>query len=120
MPTWPQDLSKKTLRDDHAIDGTDNVIRSTVDRGPAKQRPRYTNPDRGGVVTFRWTRAEYKDEFLPWFEGDLAFGSLSFDGWVEPLTGAAVTARFVGGQPYQPRPAEGGLIDVTIAIEILP
>ncbi|WP_421792747.1 hypothetical protein [Hyphobacterium sp.] len=120
MAVWPATLPGVPLRNSVRHRGKNNVIRTQTDTGPARNRRTHRAAPEGYNATFRWTLAQYEDDFLPFFGDTLGDGALSFTGLNHPLTGDPVTAKLIGGTPPQGVPGPAGRVDVTLAIEILP
>jgi hypothetical protein len=115
MATWPASLpppALNTLRESPPR----NMMRSSMDKGPAKTRRRTTANIRPLSFSLNLTEAQVQtlDDF---FVDDLFSGVDEFD-YTHPRTGAPVTARFVQEPEYSER--EGVLYNVGIALEILP
>ncbi len=115
MATWPVTLpppALNTLRESPPR----NVIRSNMDKGPAKTRRRTTANIRPLSFSLNLTEAQVQtlDDF---FVTTLFSGADEFD-YTHPRTGAPVTVRFVQEPEYSER--EGVLYNVGIALEILP
>ena len=78
------------------------TIRTTMDAGPAYQRPRFTAAPRPVSLSFVPISKNNLLSFEAFFETQLSFGALSFE-MVHPITGLARTFRFVvGDQAYEP------------------
>jgi hypothetical protein len=98
------------------------LVRTQMDVGPAKVRPRSTTGSRmisGAVMV----TAEQQETLDAWFTTTLINGALPFT-WTHPRTEAAITARFVGegddpGISYEPRDS-GQVWLVRMKLEILP
>lgn len=73
------------------------VLRSEMDVGVAKQRPRNSLPIVNRNVRIKVENKSDKALFDQWFKDDLNGGSGFFD-YVDPLDATTKQARFVGGQ----------------------
>lgn len=99
MASWPTSLPQLVLLDGYQEQEADITIRSTVDVGPEKTRPRYT----GAPVDFNCqlllssTQCDALDAF---YTATLNFGTARFD-WVHPRTLAAASLAFRGRPGYQ-------------------
>lgn len=115
MPTWPADLPAPAL-------GTltetppNNKLRSSMDKGPPKDRRRTTANVRPISFMLKLTPAQTQtlDDF---FVTDTASGVNEFD-YTHPRTGASVTAKFATEPEYSE--LEGVLYDCSISLEIQP
>lgn len=72
------------------------VLRTDMDGGIAKQRPRWTTPIVKRDVTIHVESITLKNAFDSWFRDDI-FGGAGWFDWTDPLDGALKQARFVGG-----------------------
>ena len=100
MATWPTSLPQEALAQGLQEAGQGAVIRSTVDVGPAKTRPRYTKEMTNVTIPLTLTR-DQKDTLEAFYKTTLALGALSFT-WVFPSTGATVEFRFLSRPGYAP------------------
>lgn len=93
----------------------DNVIRSSMDKGPAKVRRRTTANVR--PISFRMILSKADTEVLDdFYTTDTFSGADEFD-FTHPRTGAAVKARFVQPPTYQNRST---MYEAQVSLEILP
>ncbi len=91
MPTWPLTLPQSFLVNGLREEGTDNVIRSPIDTGPAKTRRRYsakTKPIQGSMLM---TQAQYLI-FKTFYEDTIADGALEFD-MPDDVEGGTMTVK---------------------------
>jgi hypothetical protein len=113
---WPG-----TLPQDVEIDGYEESfgagkVRTQMDAGPAKQRPRFTAVVKPLTFTMHFTRAQVA--ILETFHDDtLALGSLKFD-FTHPRTLVTKTFRFVS-EP-KPRPLSGNVWIAQMQWEMMP
>lgn len=115
MPTWPATLPPpaiSTLNEQPP----DNVLRTTMDKGPAKKRRRTTANTRPMTFSIKVTEAQVQ-ELDDFYEQDLYSGSLNFD-FTHPRTGQIVEAGFKERPQYQEQ--EGVLYVIGISLEIYP
>lgn len=91
MPTWPVTLPQNLLLPLTAKPKPAK-IRSDMETGPAKQRPRFTAAIEELESSLLMTQAQY-EIFKAFFADDLGQGSLDFD-WIDPQTGDAATLSF--------------------------
>jgi len=100
MATWPTTLPSVVLADGYSERPVDITIRSSVDVGPAKLRPRYSNMPVDFVCPMMFTSAQL-DTLDAFYESTLGFGSLRFD-WRHPRKLTAATFEFLSRPDYQP------------------
>ena len=114
--TWPAELPQLVLQSGFGETFGDGALRSSMDTGPAKSRPRFTAAPR--PVTARQTLTDSQAEILDaFYHTTLAMGALSF-GWVHPRTQAVATLRFTA--PPRLQPAGGLYWTADYALEVLP
>lgn len=92
------------------------VVRSQMDAGPAKVRPRTTAAPRGFTGTTPVMSPAQVEAFESFFTGTLSMGALSFTA-TDPLSCTEKTFRFVGA--YTVAPAGKGA-KITAELEVLP
>lgn len=115
MPAWPASLPQAPLIGLEE-EPPDTTLRTKMDAGPDKTRPRFT----AGVRNFSWPirlTDTQKTTFDDFFINDLARGALAFTH-INPTTKAVVSFRLTARPKYK-------LIGptkwvVTLALEILP
>lgn len=73
-----------------------SVLRSEMDGGLAKQRPRRSKPIVTRAISILVTRLADQQAFDQWVAVDLSGGTAWFD-WVDPLDRKTKQARFVDG-----------------------
>ncbi|MFY1852373.1 hypothetical protein ACOTEY_00715 [Achromobacter xylosoxidans] len=73
------------------------ILRTDMDGGIAKQRPRWTTPIVTRDVTVHVESVYLKNAFDAWLRVDLNGGSDWFD-WLDPLDSVVKQARFVSGK----------------------
>lgn len=78
MTTWPTTLPQSFLIDGFSEEGSDNVIRSPVDAGPAKTRRRYTAATRPIKGRMLLTHEQYL-VFKEFYEETINDGATEFD-----------------------------------------
>jgi hypothetical protein len=99
MATWPASLPQVVPADEFEESAEDNRIRTDVDAGPAKVRPRYS----AEVVRVRFdlrltlTQVGTLETF---YKTTLGYGADAFD-WTDPRTGAACEFRFINRPAYR-------------------
>jgi hypothetical protein len=117
-PLWPASLPQDVLVDGYGERFPDGKIRTPMETGPAKQRPRFTATVTPLKVTIELPRADVQT-LLEFYRDMLGMGSLPFD-WLHPRTLATVTMRFAADPP-EPKPLPGAqLWSVALDLEILP
>jgi hypothetical protein len=121
MPTWPSSLPDAPLQQGYQEQVPNTLVRTEMDKGPAKVRRRSTAGTRAFTVNLLLTEAQVVtlDSFI---DQDLDGGALRFD-WTHPRTGAAVQFRLVpigndGLVSYQA--VTGNRYRVQMRLEILP
>lgn len=106
MPVWPPSLPQQLSRRGYREALPDNVIRTTVDAGPEKRRPRFTaavKPLRGSMVM-----TSVQLDTLEAFQAMIASGAEAFD-FPSPRGAGIVSVAFaqppswinVGGDNYR-------------------
>lgn len=100
MAVWPGTLPVIPLVAGYKESPPDVLIRTQMDAGPARVRPRYTAGVRPiiGEIVCTPTQVATLDTF---YVTTLLQGSLPFD-WISGRTGATVAYRFVKPPTYQP------------------
>jgi len=117
MPAvWPASLPQDMLYPNFQEEMPARVVRTRMDAGPAKARPRFTaapTPLHGSVRLDITQRATFRT----FYDSTLAGGALSFD-WKHPVTGVACTMRFTGDPRIRARAAN--IFEADLDLEILP
>lgn len=117
MTAWPADLPQKPLADGFAEKAPTLALRTSMDVGPAKVRPRQAAGVTMLTCAFRLTPAQ-RASLLAFWQTTLAGGALSYS-WAHPVTGAAITCRLVEPPAFEPL-ARGLYWRAALTIEILP
>jgi hypothetical protein len=94
----------------------ENVIRTDMESGPARQRRRFTREATTINLTFLFNRTQM-GVFEYWFNNDAQHGAAWFN--ISLANGAGITtvqARFVG--PYKATARPGLFFDVTAEVEV--
>lgn len=98
-PSWPAVLPQYFDRDGFERSGPNEIDRSTMDAGPAKQRAKA----RGGAEAIAGTlfcrNDQQRDDFREFVRTTLKNGTLEFD-WVDPETQLPCTMRFTAPPRY--------------------
>ena len=117
MAAWPGTLPVIPLVEDFSESPPDVLIRTQMDAGPARVRPRYTAGVRPIMGKIRCTKTQVAtlDTF---YVTTLVFGSLPFD-WISGRTGATVSYRFTKPPQYKPEGTKD-LWTVTLELEVMP
>lgn len=99
MASWPTSLPQQVLLEGYQEQQLDISIRSSVDVGPEKVRPRYTAApvDFNCSLVLTSTQCDALDAF---YDATLNFGTDRFD-WTHPRTLAAVSMAFRARPGYQ-------------------
>lgn len=116
MATWPTGIPDYVLQNGYTESPPNNIIRTQMDKGPAKIRRRTTANVRPISAMMELT-AEQVEIFDSFFVDDCKDGSLRFE-WNHPRTGAPVEFRFVGQPEYTP--IGGDTWIVRFNLEIMP
>lgn len=119
-PVWPLTLPQDVLQG-HTETPPVMIIRTDMDRGPAKQRRVRTAAPRPIDIAVELESRAQVTAFLDFFHDTLAGGALPFD-WTHPRTLAATTFRFreANRSPPKPRHVGGETWQVDLALEIMP
>ena len=118
MATWPTGLPAYPLQSGYEESQSNRTIRTTMDVGPSKQRPRTRAGVRPFMLPLELSGAEL-EIFNAFYENTLSGGALAFD-WVHPRTRVAVNFRFIGGQPPKWNALGGDLYGALLPVEVLP
>lgn len=118
MATWPTTLPQKPLQQGYKYTYPDNVLRTNMSVGPAKQRVRARVNTRNISVSMYLTEAELSD-FDTFYETTTSYGSIAFD-WIDPISEDTKSFRFIGGSPPSRTPLSGGDWLITFEIEEMP
>lgn len=115
MALWPDTLpapALSTLQESPP----DNLIRTQMDKGPAKVRRRTTANVRPISFTLRLTPAQV--ETLDEFYVTTTYSGADEFTYIHPRTGATVNARFTEPPSYSEN--EGAIYNTSISLEIMP
>lgn len=113
---WPPTLPQSPLIDVYDETGPDIILRSTVESGKAKQRPRYTNAVVPVTMNFNMTSTQF-DALIAFYRTATEFE------WKNVRSGITATYRFIGGQPPKIASVLGGVpfkYRVDVQLEIVP
>lgn len=115
MPIWPTTLPPPALNT-YQETPPNNVIRSPMDKGPAKIRRRSTANIRPISFSLKLTPAQTQilDDF---YTEETFSGAEEFD-IIHPRTEAPCSARFVNPPQYGDQ--EATIFNVSVSLEILP
>lgn len=115
MSAWPSDVPFFTLRRGFSHVEADTVLRTQMDDGDRKSRPRMTAARRSMTGSANMTLAQYRDarEFV---DTDLAGGALTFTA-TDPITGVTQTYQLMS--PLRIVPDGLGFL-VSAQLDILP
>lgn len=118
MAVWPGTLPQNVSWQGYARRIVDSRVRTQMDAGPAKMRPRY----RAAIIEHDtpiqyFTKAQWV-LLETFYSTTLLNGTMPFD-WLDPVTGATVSFRF------KTPPQLGGMlgpdtIPVTLNLEVMP
>jgi hypothetical protein len=118
MSLWPTDLPELPDRENWSMMLPKNVVRTSMDAGPAKQRKRFT----AGVHTI--TMAITVDGvqlavFRSFWANDCGQGALPFT-WVDPTDDSTQDFQFLATEPPQIVNIGGDWWRVSFRVEMLP
>lgn len=120
MRVWPDFMPEPVFADISISAPQGAVIRTQMDSGPAKQRPRFTAASRTVGLVFDGLTAVNLGAFEAFFEVTLAMGSLDFE-MPHPINDVARRFRFIGdGDPYSIAPIGEDAYQVSCNLELLP
>tara|TARA_B100000700_G_scaffold189815_1_gene209166 strand:- start:36821 stop:37183 length:363 start_codon:yes stop_codon:yes gene_type:complete len=120
MPTWPPNLPDRPDASGYSEKPTSQVVRSSMEAGPAKVRRRFTAAPTDMTLRYDLLSREGVDTFEAFFNNDLAGGALAFD-FPHPRHGTAVSVRIVGDPPYELTPRGSGRFwTLALKVEVLP
>ena len=120
MPAWPTTLPQDLLQSGYSQALPDNVIKTSVDRGPEQRRPRFTSAV--APLSGRMIMTEAQIQTLDtWFSDDIAYGALSFT-FPNPmdLTGTSTISVVFAQPPSWDNSPGGPKFDVSLVMEIQP
>lgn len=117
MPTWPSTLPQRPPLEGFREHPGATVIRTPMEVGPPKHRPRYTH-----AITL-WSMIWELDgdqltTLQTFYEQTLGHGTVPFD-FPHPRTGAVTVVQYAG-EPPSYRNISGNLWQVTMRVEVLP
>lgn len=115
MATWPSSLPQEFPEEGFSLTLPDNLLRTTMDVGPAKVRRRTTSnvtKVQGSMLLSTTDLAAFQTFYIT----TLSYGVTQFT-WVHPITGVACDMRFT--EPPKYSPASGDYVDVQMSLEIL-
>lgn len=116
IPVWPAELPQKLKIRGYNEAFADNLLRTSMDMGPAKQRPRGT----AGTIPISGRQIhtlQQLDIFKVFYRETLFGGALRFS-WVHPVDQTPVEMCFTFAPSWTS--VSGELFDVTLQLEILP
>lgn len=113
---WPNNIPDKPLVDSFAETPPRDVVRTQMDAGPAKMRPRSTSGVRNLNVTFMMNETELSN-LDTFYETTTSQGTARFD-FSHPRTGTTVEMRFVERPTY--RLVSDDDYEVRVKFEVLP
>lgn len=116
MSSWPASLPQKVPRDGYSEKPGKNVLRTTVQRGPAKLRLLSRAMPDTITMTLKLTEPQVQT-FIAFYKANAALPW----NWVHPRTQAPVLFRFAGDDPPAPQAISGSLrYSVAMQLEIMP
>lgn len=115
MSVWPTTLPKP-MNESFSENMANNVIRSSMDRGPAKVRRRTTANIR--EIAFSMMLTETQLTALETFYNVTTVGGAAEFDYTHPRTGVIESARFK--EPFSYRDTNSNLFTASVSLEILP
>lgn len=115
MSTWPASLPQTVDADKYKESIQDNRLRTDMEMGPPKMRPRFS----AVMELFSFDLDLTRDQtatFITFYKTTTNFGTEEFE-WVHPRTGDTVNMRFAA--PYSIRRVQH-FVRVSFELEILP
>lgn len=121
MPQWPLTLPQQPVLNSTQFGSpVDAIVRTKMDSGPAKTRPRTTAAVRPLSMTFRPLTGAQVEIFENFHETDIKMGSLSFT-FPHPRTDALVNVRFAGiNEQYSINEIGRDRYALNVQLELLP
>lgn len=116
MPIWPETLPQSPLSDGMIETPADVLVRTNMDTGPAKFRPRTSAGVGKLALSYIMSRAEV-ETLSDFFNDDLLWGALSFS-FPHPRLEEPVDCRF--RQPPSYAPINGEFFRVSMDLEVMP
>lgn len=117
IPVWPETLPQKLMQMGFAESFGEGALRTQMDAGPDKSRPRFRAAPRP-VVGQQWHTATQVETLRQFYTTTLQMGAYIFE-WVEPLDDQAeAIMRFV--DPPQVSGVAGERYLITLSLEIMP
>lgn len=117
IPAWEATLPTRLVISGYGESPADNLLRTSMESGPAKQRRRSAagvRPIDGKLILTATQLATFKT----FYNTTLLSGSLRFS-WVDPVDGTtAVEMRFTKVPSWSA--ISGTLFDVALSLEIMP
>lgn len=98
MATWPATLPQRPLREGFQEQTVDILLRSPMDAGPPKTRPRYRSAPRDFALPMVLTTAQ-RATLETFYETTLNFGVDPFD-WVHPVEETSAELMFIARPGY--------------------
>ncbi len=116
MADWPSTLPDTVISDAYQETPPDNLLRTPMDKGPAKLRRRTTTNVRNITCRDIYT-TEQVATLDTFYVTTLQSGALAFD-WEHPRTGSSVEMRFAARPTYTA--LSGRKYQVDYQLEIMP
>lgn len=121
VQVWPPYMPQTPVKDGASFGSPVNaIIRTGMDVGPDKSRPRTTAAIETMRLVFRTIPTADLVAFKSWHRNSLAMGALAFS-FTDPIGGQPITVRFASDNGhYTPVPLGGGKWQLTVNFEVLP
>lgn len=120
MRVWPDFMPEPSFGDISVGAPHGAVIRTQMDSGPAKQRPRFTAAPRNVGLVFAGLSGVNVAAFEAFYEVTLSMGALDFE-MPHPISDVTRRFRFISdGEPYSISPIGEDAYQVSCNLELLP
>ncbi len=116
MATWPETLPAAPLNDGFRDTMADNLLRTSMEQGPAKVRRRST-AGVGALALHYILSTEEVAALKEFYQATLGGGALAF-GFMHPVTGDTLNCRFKSPPAFSN--LNGGYFRVGLELEVLP
>ena len=120
MPNWPEFMPAPVDNDIAIGAPIGAALRTSMDAGPAKQRPRFTAAPQPVTLVFKPISAANLAAFETFYKEDLSYGALDFH-MQHPITDVVERFRFVASQePWGMKPIGKDAYRLNVNLERLP
>lgn len=117
---WPAEMPQPVYDQIQIGAPAGSVLRNKMDKGPPKQRRRFTASIQPVSLTFEPVTFAAFAAFERFYDEDIGGGALPFD-MPHPLTGAPRSFQFnQGGEPWQVIPVGKDALQLKVSLELRP